>query len=85
MIRFPINNSALRIHASSRIVSDMRRTLRIASLTVLCTVGQWISQTTPYLGVPLEPKPVFMDCYEQALWNGRVFTPTGKTICLGQP
>ena len=38
---------------------------------------------SPYLGLPFEPKPRFLDCYPQALWDGKAFVETGRTICLG--
>jgi len=41
------------------------------------------ARTTPYLGLPLEPKPAFLDCYHQAVWDGRTFVETGRMICLG--
>ena len=41
------------------------------------------ARTTPYLGLPFEPKPRFLDCYPQAVWDGKAFVETGRTICLG--
>ena len=43
-----------------------------------------VAETTPYLGLPFEPRPLFMDCYPQARWNGKVFVPTGRTLCLAE-
>ena len=58
------------------------RLLRILAIGLLIAVVQEIARTTPYLGLPFEPKPVFLDCYAQAKWNGKVYIPTGRTICL---
>jgi len=41
-----------------------------------------VAETTPYLGLPFEPKALFLDCYDQAKWNGRVFVKTGRFLCL---
>jgi hypothetical protein len=57
------------------------RVLRIAVAVFLLAAFIEIARTTPYLGLPFEPKP--KDCYPQAKWNGRVYVPTGRTICLG--
>ena len=58
----------------------MRRAIRIAAFGWLLWAAVGIAQTTRYLGLPFEPKPV--DCYDQAVWNGHGFTPTGLTLCL---
>jgi len=58
------------------------RLARIAALSVLLFAAFCIAETTPYLGLPFEPRPAFLDCYEQARWDGRVFVETGRTICL---
>ncbi len=59
------------------------RCTRIATLSVLLFVGFCVAETMPYLGLPLESQPTFLDCYRQATWNGKMFVETGKTICLG--
>jgi hypothetical protein len=59
------------------------RVLRIAVYAILMAGAIETARTTPYLGLPFEPKPRFLDCYPQALWNGKVFVETGRTICLG--
>ena len=60
-------------------------TIRVGRAVVMAAV-MWfavgVAQTTPYLGLPFEPKPVFLDCYDQAKWDGKHFIKTGKTICL---
>lgn len=60
----------------------MRALRIIVGGTILACVVS-IAQTTPYLGLPLEPKPIFLDCYQQAEWSGTEFIKTGRTICLG--
>jgi hypothetical protein len=62
----------------------MRRLGRGVFLTLLVLGLVELSRTTPYLGLPFEPKPVFLDCYAQAKWNGKTFVPTGRTLCLGE-
>ncbi len=57
--------------------------MRIAAAAFLISAVIEVARTTPYLGLPFEPKPKFLDCYEQAKWNGKVFVPTGRTVCLG--
>jgi hypothetical protein len=57
-------------------------------LRILLATSMWwivaVAQTTPPLSwFPLEPKPVFLDCYRQAVWNGHTFIETGRTVCLG--
>ena len=42
-----------------------------------------VAQTTSYLGLPFEPKPVYPDCYESMTWDGHKFHHTGITKCLG--
>jgi hypothetical protein len=59
------------------------RVLRIAVAALLFTAMIEIARTTPYLGLPFEPKPKFLDCYPQAKWNGKIYVPTGRTVCLG--
>lgn len=59
------------------------RLARISVLDVLLFAVVSIAETTEYLGLPFEPRPLFLDCYKQARWNGRVFVETGRTICLG--
>jgi hypothetical protein len=59
------------------------RVLRIAVAALLVSAIIEIARTTPYLGLPFEPKPTFLDCYQQAKWNGKVHVPTGRTVCLG--
>ena len=58
------------------------RPLRIVALALLLFALVSVAETTPYLGLPFEPKVVFMDCYRQAKWNGRVFVETGRFLCL---
>jgi len=41
-----------------------------------------VAETTPYLGLPFEPKAIALQCYDQAWWNGRVFVKTGRFLCL---
>lgn len=60
------------------------RALRIAVYTAVIFSVIEIANTTPYLGLPFEPKPIFLDCYESAVWTGKVFVGTGKMICLGE-
>lgn len=43
-----------------------------------------VSQTTGYVGLPFEPKPTFLDCYQQAVWDGSEFVESGHVICLGE-
>ena len=59
------------------------RVVRIVVYAALMAGTIETARTTPYLGLPLEPKPVFLDCYHQAAWNGRTFVETGRMICLG--
>lgn len=60
------------------------RYLRRLFLSAILFIIIGIAQTTPYLGLPFEPKPTFMDCYSQAKWTGHDWQTTGKTICLGR-
>jgi hypothetical protein len=60
-----------------------KRFLRIILLGLGLACGMEVSRTTPYLGLPFEPAPVFLDCYQQAKWNGQQFVATGREICLG--
>jgi len=60
-----------------------KRVIRIVLLGVGLACGMEVSRTTPYLGLPFEPKPTFLDCYPQAKWDGLHFIPTGREICLG--
>jgi hypothetical protein len=64
---------------------SLARVLRIAVYAILMASVIETARTTPYLGLPFEPKPRFLDCYRQAAWNGRTFVETGRTICLGEP
>ena len=59
------------------------RVVRIAVYAILMASAIETARTTPYLGLPFEPKPRFLDCYRQAAWNGKVFVETGRMICLG--
>ena len=59
------------------------RLLRIALLTLALATILELGHTMPYLGLPGEPQPVWLDCYAQAVWDGRIYIPTGKTLCLG--
>ncbi len=59
------------------------RVLRITVYAILMASAIEAARTTPYLGLPFEPKPVFLDCYHQAVWDGTGFVETGRTICLG--
>jgi hypothetical protein len=59
------------------------RLVRIAIYADLMTSAIEAAGTTPYLGLPFEPKPRFLDCYPQAVWDGKAFVETGRTICLG--
>jgi hypothetical protein len=59
------------------------RVVRIAVYAILMASAIETARTTPYLGLPLEPKPRFLDCCRQAAWNGKVFVETGRMICLG--
>jgi hypothetical protein len=59
------------------------RLVRIAVYAILMASAIEMARTTPYLGLPFEPKPRFLDCYPQALWDGKAFVETGRTICLG--
>jgi hypothetical protein len=61
----------------------LARLVRIAVYGALMAGVIETARTTPYLGLPLEPKPRFIDCYQQAAWNGKVFVETGRMICLG--
>ena len=60
------------------------RVVRIAALGLLMAGVIETARTTPYLGLPLEPEPRFLDCYRQAAWDGKAFVETGRTICLGE-
>ncbi len=60
------------------------RILRIAVAAFLLAALVEIARTTPYLALPFEPRPRFLDCYPEAKWNGRVFVETGRTLCLGE-
>ena len=62
---------------------NVARVVRIAVYSIVIAGVIETARTTPYLGLPLEPTPRFLDCYRQAAWNGRVFVETGRTICLG--
>jgi hypothetical protein len=59
------------------------RVLRVVLAAFSITAVIEVARTTPYLGLPFEPKPRFLDCYPQATWNGKVYVPTGRTVCLG--
>lgn len=61
-----------------------KRLFRIVVLALAITCFKEISRTTPYLGLPFEPKPVFLDCYAQAKWDGHHFISTGRMLCLGE-
>ncbi len=56
------------------------RVVRVALLGAALAGVLELSRTTPYMGLPFEPKPV--DCYEGAAWNGKAFVPTGNFYCL---
>jgi hypothetical protein len=60
------------------------RPARILALALLLFAVVSVAETMPHLGLPFEPRPVFMDCYRQAKWNGRVFVETGRTLCLAE-
>ena len=61
----------------------MNRVVRIVLLGVAFACIIEVAQTTPYLGLPFELKPVFPDCYRQAKWDGHRFIETGRETCLG--
>ena len=61
----------------------LARVVRIAVYAIVMAAVVETARTTPYLGLPLEPKPAFLDCYRQAVWDGRTFVETGRMICLG--
>jgi hypothetical protein len=61
---------------------SLARLLRIAVYAILMASAIETARTTPYLGLPFEPKPRFLDCYPQAVWSGKAFVETGRTICL---
>lgn len=66
----------------------LRLTLRLLGGLLLWLLVEF-AQTTPFLGLPFEDKlaatkPVFLDCYAQAKWDGHRFVETGRTICLGK-
>jgi len=58
------------------------RLARIFVLSVLLFIAFCVVETAPYLGLPFEARPVFLDCYPQATWDGKAFVETGRTICL---
>ena len=62
---------------------SLGRVVRIVVYAALMAGTIETARTTPYLGLPLEPKPTFLDCYRQAVWNGKTFVETGRMICLG--
>jgi hypothetical protein len=62
---------------------SLARLVRITAYAILLASAVETARTTPYLGLPFEPKPTFLDCYPQARWNGKAFVETGRTICLG--
>ena len=62
---------------------SLDRAFRIALYALLMASAIETARTTPYLGLPFEPKPIFLDCYRQALWDGSRFLETGRMICLG--
>jgi hypothetical protein len=62
---------------------SLGRLVRIAVYAILMASAIETARTTPYLGLPFEPKPRFLDCYPQAGWDGKAFVATGRTICLG--
>ncbi len=62
---------------------SLARVVRIAIYGIVMACGIEAARTTPYLGLPFEPKPAFLDCYRQAAWNGKTFVETGRTVCLG--
>jgi hypothetical protein len=64
---------------------SLARVVRVAVYAILMAGAIETARTTPYLGLPFEPKPAFLDCYRQATWNGRTFVETGRVICLGGP
>jgi hypothetical protein len=61
-----------------------RSRLRMAIIAAALWWLVAIAQTTPYLGLPLEPRPAFLDCYEQAKWDGHTWRYSGRTLCLGE-
>lgn len=62
---------------------SLARVVRVLVYGTLMASAIETARTTPYLGLPFEPKPRFLDCYRQAVWNGKTFVETGTTICLG--
>lgn len=62
---------------------SLGRVARIAVYAIVMAGAIEVARTTPYLGLPLEPKPRFLDCYRQATWTGKRFVETGRMICLG--
>jgi hypothetical protein len=56
------------------------RLLRITAFSILMWLWIQLAMTTPYLGLPFEPRPA--ECYQQAHWNGVAFVYTGQSICL---
>jgi hypothetical protein len=62
---------------------SVARVVRIVVCGILMAGAIETARTTPYLGLPFEPKPRFLDCYRQAAWTGKTYVETGRTICLG--
>jgi hypothetical protein len=62
---------------------SLARAVRVVIYATLMASAIETARTTPYLGLPFEPRPEFPDCYRQATWNGKAFVETGLTICLG--
>jgi len=62
---------------------SLARVVRIAVYAIVMAGVIETARTTPYLGLPLEPQPKFLDCYRQAAWTGKTYVETGRMICLG--
>lgn len=62
---------------------SLARAVRIAIYAIVMACAIETARTTPYLGLPFEAKPAFLDCYRQAAWNGKTFVETGRMVCLG--
>jgi hypothetical protein len=62
---------------------SLARFVRVLVYAILMASAIETARTTPYLGLPFEPRPRFLDCYPQAIWHGKAFVETGRTICLG--
>ena len=59
------------------------RARRVAIYAIVPATAMEMARTTPYLGLPFEPEPRFLDCYPQTACNGATFVETGRTVCLG--